>query len=108
MEVNSKVSRRSFIKKAATGVAAGVTFLPDRASWAGAGERVRVAVIGIRGMGQNHISSYMKLPNVEVAALCDVDENRARNTFNKYPQAKKYHDYRVMLEKEDKNKYKFY
>jgi len=75
MEVNSKVSRRSFIKKAATGVAAGVTFLPDRASWAGANERVRVAVIGIRGMGQNHISSYMKLPNVEVAALCDVDEN---------------------------------
>ena len=76
MEFDRRVSRRSFIKKAATGVAAGVTFLPDMASWAGANDRVRVAVIGIGGMGQNHISSYMKLPNVEVAALCDVDENQ--------------------------------
>jgi len=75
MELENKVSRRSFIKKTATGLAAGVTFLPDKTSWAGASDRVRVAVIGIRGMGQNHISSYLKLPNVDVAALCDVDEN---------------------------------
>ena len=74
MEHNSKVSRRSFIKKAATGVAAGVTFLPNKASWAGANDRVRVAVVGIRGMGQNHISSYLKLPNVDVAALCDIEQ----------------------------------
>ena len=52
-----------------------MTFLPDKPSWAGANARVRVAVIGINGMGQNHIKSYMNLPNVEMAALCDVDEN---------------------------------
>jgi len=75
MELENRVSRRSFMKKAATGVAAGVTFLPDKTSWAGANDRVRMAVIGIRGMGQNHISSYSQLPNVDVAALCDVDEN---------------------------------
>ena len=75
MELRNKVSRRSFIKKATTGLAAGVTFLPDKTSWAGANDRVRMAVIGIRGMGQNHISSYSQLPNVDVAALCDVDEN---------------------------------
>lgn len=45
-------------------------------AWAGAGDRVRVAVIGVHGMGQNHIEAYSKLPNVEVAALCDVDENQ--------------------------------
>ena len=75
MKLENKLSRRSFIKKTATGLAAGVTFLPEKKSWAGANNRVRVAVMGIRGMGQNHISSYMKLPNVDVAALCDVDEN---------------------------------
>ena len=84
MEQKSKVSRRSFIKKAATGVAAGVTFLPNKASWAGANERVRVAVMGINGMGQSHISSYMPLKDVEVAALCDVDERLFKDRIKKH------------------------
>lgn len=45
-------------------------------AWAGANDRVRVAVLGIHGMGQNHIKAYTALPNVEVAALCDVDSNQ--------------------------------
>jgi predicted dehydrogenase len=44
-------------------------------AWRGANDRVRVAVIGIRGMGQSHIEEYSNLANVEVAAVCDVDEN---------------------------------
>ncbi len=44
-------------------------------AWAGANNRVRVAVIGIHGMGQNHIREYAALPDVDVAALCDVDAN---------------------------------
>lgn len=44
-------------------------------AWAGANDRVRVAVIGVHGMGQNHIKAYAALPNVEVAAICDVDSN---------------------------------
>jgi predicted dehydrogenase len=38
-------------------------------------DRVRVACVGLRGMGRSHIGAYSKLPNVEIAALCDVDEN---------------------------------
>ena len=44
-------------------------------AWAAANDRVRVAVVGIHGMGQSHIKAYQALPNVEVAALCDVDSN---------------------------------
>jgi len=36
---------------------------------------VRVAVVGIRGQGGSHIGMYSRMPNVEIAALCDVDEN---------------------------------
>jgi len=104
MEQKNKVSRRSFIKKAATGVAAGVTFLPDKASWAGANERVRVAVMGINGMGKSHISSYMGLKGVQVAALCDVDERLFGSRIKAYfadkgkadPQV--YTDIRHLLE----------
>ncbi len=36
-------------------------------------DRVRVAVIGFNGRGKAHIAAYSKMPNVEIAALCDVD-----------------------------------
>lgn len=68
------MNRRDFLK---TGAFAGGLMLANaKGLWAvGANDRVRVAVVGIHGMGQNHIKAYSALPNVEVAALCDVDEN---------------------------------
>lgn len=41
----------------------------------GANERVRVAAIGVRGMGFTHAQAYSKLPHAEVPTLCDVDQN---------------------------------
>jgi predicted dehydrogenase len=35
-----------------------------------------------------------------IVALCDVDEQRAAGTFRDFPQAKRYTDFRVMLEKQ--------
>ena len=45
---------------------------------AGANDRVRVAVCGIRGQGFAHVEEYSRLPNVEIAAVCDVDESIIR------------------------------
>jgi predicted dehydrogenase len=42
---------------------------------ASANDTVRVACVGIRGQGNAHIREYSKMQNVEIAALCDVDEN---------------------------------
>jgi hypothetical protein len=42
---------------------------------AGANDRIRVGVCGIRGQGFQHVEEYSRLDNVEVAAVCDVDEN---------------------------------
>ena len=84
--------------------AAGAALWGTSTAWAGANERVRVAVIGIRGMGQSHMKSYQALPNVEVAALCDVDENlfaeRVENHFVKkgLRKPKLYTDIRKLLE----------
>jgi len=38
-------------------------------------DTVRVACVGVRGQGRSHINAYAKMPNVEIAALCDIDEN---------------------------------
>jgi len=42
---------------------------------AGANDTVRVACVGVRGQGRTHLSRYGAMPNVEVAAICDIDEN---------------------------------
>jgi predicted dehydrogenase len=38
-------------------------------------DTIRVACVGIRGRGGAHIKAYNTLPNVEIAALCDIDES---------------------------------
>src|SRR5512146_435467 len=38
-------------------------------------DTVRVACVGVRGQGNAHISSYSKMKNVEIAAICDIDES---------------------------------
>ena len=37
-------------------------------------DTVRVACVGLRGRGKNHIEAYSGLQNVEIAAFCDIDE----------------------------------
>ena len=80
------MKRRKFIRSAS---AAGLTLATTPTilagnRWRGANDRVNVAVIGIRGMGQNHISSYQELKNVEVSAICDVDQNLFAERIKKH------------------------
>ncbi|WP_025762795.1 Gfo/Idh/MocA family protein [Dyadobacter tibetensis] len=75
MNEDQSVSRRKFLKNT-TGAALALTvpyFVPSSAF--GANDRVRVAVLGVNGRGQNHISGFNALKNVEVATLCDPDNN---------------------------------
>jgi len=65
----------------------------------GANDRVRVAVCGLNGRGKDHIHGFSRVPNVEIAALCDVDENvlrKCREELGGKPQA--YVDVRKLLE----------
>ena len=38
-------------------------------------DRIRIACVGVRGRGKSHIDAYSKMPNVEIVALCDIDES---------------------------------
>lgn len=100
-----RTSRRKFLATAAAG-AFSFSIVP-RHVLGGPGqtppsERVRIAGIGSGGMGGGDIATLTKL-GAEYIALCDVDENRAAGTFNAHPKARKYKDFRVMLEKEAHN-----
>lgn len=62
-------------------------------------ERVRVAVIGAGGMANSvHYPSLASFPDVEIAAICDIDAARAAATADRYGVARRYADYRQMIE----------
>lgn len=104
--------RREFIQKSLIG-AAGLTMagmgMSARSYSAiiGANDRVNVAVIGINGMGQNHIEGYSKLKHARVTALCDVDSNlfasRIKTHFSDkgLPKPKIFGDLRKLYEDKD-------
>jgi predicted dehydrogenase len=79
MAKESEISRRDFLKSSAGGASlaalGGVSFIVHPERVFGANDRVRVAVVGLHGQGWAHVEEYAKLKDVEVVALCDVDEN---------------------------------
>jgi len=79
-----EVNRRQFLgssAKNAAGVAAGMVGLAAGASLKAAStvrapsERVRVATIGVRNQGKTLTAHLAGLPDVDIVALCDVDES---------------------------------
>src|SRR5438128_11518007 len=97
-------TRRDFLETVAksTGAAgafAGLTFLTRPERVFGANDRVRVAVCGLRSRGKDHLDAFARLPNVEIAALCDVDEavlNKRRGEVKGSPRT--FVDVRRLLE----------
>src|SRR5215217_5569066 len=68
------MKRRDFVKTTASAAAAGTLGLNIKTKANSPNDMIRIAVVGFRGQGGSHIRNYMKMQNVEVAALCDVDE----------------------------------
>src|SRR5271169_4152934 len=69
------IERREFLKTTGKAITAGAAALALGGKILGANDRVRVAVCGVRGRGNDHIHSFPRVPGVELAALCDVDES---------------------------------
>jgi len=99
---NTSISRRDFM--GATAAIAAFTIVPRHVLGDPGrnppSERLNIAGIGVGGRGSNDLQA---LSSENIVALCDVDADRAKATFKKYPLAKRYQDFRKMLEKEDKN-----
>jgi predicted dehydrogenase len=96
-----RISRRRFLGSAVA-AAAVPGFFPFTARPApGRGQippsdKLHIAGIGVGGMGA---ANLRELESENIVALCDVDLNYAAGTIKRYPGAKVYTDYRVMLEK---------
>lgn len=98
-------SRRTFLSASAA-AAFSFTIVPAHVLAASGqtppSERLNVAAIGAGGMGGGDIATVARL-GANVIALCDVDDVRAAGSFNAFPNARRYKDFRVMLDKEANN-----
>ena len=63
--------------------------------------KLKVAVIGYGQIGPVHIDSYKQLDDVEIAAVCDIDESRARAAQERAGAARYYTDYDELLRQDD-------
>lgn len=101
--MNQKLTRRVFLGKTAPAVL-GAGWLAGQARWLraaapGASERMRLGIIGCGGRAQGLLGSFQRVPNVDVAAICDVNERRL-DVFSRLTEGKatRYGDYRKLLE----------
>ena len=97
--VEQTFNRRDFIK-AAAGVAA-FSIVPSHVLGQNGqtppNEKLNIAGIGVGGMGHGDLQNFV---GENIVALCDVDHNYAAAAFGEHPQAKRYTDYREMLDKQ--------
>ena len=103
-------TRRDFLKEmgmAAAGIALGSSnklFATPVTSkeWAAAkSEKVKIAYIGIGNRGEQNITEFAKTGMVDVVAVCDVDLDgkQCQKVLSKYPDAKRFRDFRELFEK---------
>ncbi|MFW6042784.1 MAG: Gfo/Idh/MocA family protein, partial [Marinilabiliaceae bacterium] len=93
------LSRRRFLRNSAA-LAAGMTVIPNVAMGGSLGHRapsdkLNIAGIGVGGRGAGVLKA---MESENIVALCDVDWKYAKSTFDEYPKAKKYWDWRKMFD----------
>ncbi len=97
------ITRRSFIKNSLIGGTAAA--LAPYSRVLGANNDIRVAVVGFRSQGSNHIKWFGRIPGVRVVALCDVDREFIDREEKKFKERNEkvdtYVDIRKLLD--DKN-----
>lgn len=91
--MNTASTRRSFIKRSS------LAFTALSASRVlGANDKIRIGSIGLGGRGMGSAAWFSKIPGVEIAYVCDVDQNVVDRAKKAYPNAKATTDLRKVVE----------
>ena len=90
-------SRRAFVQSVAGAGAASLLSMPafTYKNIVGANDRLNIGVIGVGGRGAGDLAG---VAGENIVALCDVSETTLNAAANGFPQAKKFFDYRELLE----------
>ena len=92
----SQVSRRHFLKSSSLLVGASVLGAPAFLRGQNLNGKINVACIGVGGKGDSDSNDAGEFGNI--VAICDVDADNLNHKAQQFPNAKKYTDYRKLLE----------
>ncbi|TWU26278.1 Glucose--fructose oxidoreductase precursor [Novipirellula galeiformis] len=91
------LNRRDLLRNAAlTGVGVYLSSPSSSALSASPNEKLNIACVGLGNQGQHNLGLVQ---SQNIVALCDVDDERTAMFGAKYPAAKRFADFRVMLDK---------
>lgn len=102
MKTPTMFTRRSFLKTLGTAAAA-APFLTRNLLAQSPSTTLRHASVGVGGMGWSDLTQFAGHPKFKLVAFCDVDAKQIERAQKKFPDARPYRDWRVMLDKEAKN-----
>ncbi|WP_153800742.1 Gfo/Idh/MocA family protein [Foetidibacter luteolus] len=105
MKLDKQHSRRHFLRNT-TLASAGFFIVPRHVLGKGyiaPSDKLNIAAIGAGGKAEVNLANSWNNGSDNIVALCDVDDRQAANSRKKYAKATYYRDFRVMLEKENKN-----
>ena len=102
MKIKNDKSRRDFLKSGSI-AAAGFFIVPRHVLGRGfiaPSDKLNIAGIGAGGKGESDLHEFSKSPNANIVYLCDVDDRQIKTSVGRFPKAKRYYDFREMLDKE--------
>ena len=67
----------------------------------GANEKLNIGVVGVAGRGGSNLRGVAAVKESRIAALCDVDQKNLTAAGKQYPDAKRFRDFRRMLDQKD-------
>jgi predicted dehydrogenase len=91
-----RVSRRDFLKNASLASAASLAFPYIARGAESASNRLNIALCGVGGQGRSALDGTK---GENFVAFCDVDDERAADTYKEYPEVPRFRDYREMFDK---------
>jgi hypothetical protein len=97
-----RISRRKFVGDVAAGIS--FTIVPRHVLGHGLrapSDKLNIACIGCGGKGRSDIDG---VAGENIYSLCDVDWSMALDAFQSFPKAKRFRDYREMLDKEEEHR----
>ncbi len=93
----NRMTRREFVRRTAVVSGAAAMSFPFVGRVLGANERINVACIGVGGKGDSDSSDAQGCGG-NIVAICDVDRNTLERKGKQFPQAKRYQDFRKLLD----------
>ncbi len=96
------VTRRQFLSRTTVAVGTATFAFPYLGRVLGANDRIQIACIGVGGKGDSDTNDAASCGGT-IVALCDADTGTLDKKGQRFPQAKKYQDYRKLLDEMGKD-----